>query len=364
MKDKASFAFMALSLVALVAALVFPASASEVIIPDADSGLIDTWLLDSGAIMPLAAVSNYTVTVYAGSTQNSYTNSTLTAGTATVYSSAFIGGYYITIPPSSQSGSLYVYGLLPCSAKGSSGWNTGVSAANTYILPPYYILTSSPPIGSYGAYHANTGINLGAPFGGSVYIPAHASNLYLFVYSSANNIAVGAYSSPNSFISFVPDSSGAIDYTFQLNSMLSHVTSIDNQMANLVANSNPSLMDEFESRYIDKWQDQLDKVEDMMSPENTALPNGGDFAGFVSDVQDGLGVNGSSFSASDFADATSKFTGSDSVSAGGPWEFFSQSVQDSLAGVTSAVGLNDDDYIYAWLEEAQRRYGLWSSSSP
>lgn len=131
-----------------------------------------------------------------------------------------------------------------------------------------------------------------------------------------------------------------------------------------VAAGTPSEMEKFEDAYLERMKDQLSKVEDMMSSENTALPNGGDFAGFVSDVQNGLGVNGSSFNASDFAGATSKFGGSNATGPGGPWEFFSQSVQDSLAGDLFTIDLADDDYIYAWLYEAQRRYGLWNSSSP
>lgn len=126
----------------------------------------------------------------------------------------------------------------------------------------------------------------------------------------------------------------------------------------------PSAMEQFENNYLDKMEDQLSRVDDMLGPENTALPNGGDFAGFVSDIQDGLGVSGSSFSASEFAAATSAFGGSEATAPGGPWEFFSQAVADSLSGDTQSVGLNDDDYIYQWLDMIQGRYGLWSSSSP
>lgn len=126
----------------------------------------------------------------------------------------------------------------------------------------------------------------------------------------------------------------------------------------------PSSMEQFENNYLDKMEDQLSRVDDMLGPENTALPNGGDFAGFVSDIQDGLGVSGSSFSASEFAAATSAFGGADATAPGGPWEFFSQAVADSLSGDTQTVVLNDDDYIYQWLDMIQGRYGLWSSSSP
>lgn len=131
-----------------------------------------------------------------------------------------------------------------------------------------------------------------------------------------------------------------------------------------VASGSPSEMEKFESGYLDKMDNQLSQVEDMMSSANPALPNGGDIAGFTSDVQNGLGVNGSSFDASAFSAATSAFSGASATEAGGPWEFFTQSVADSLSGDAMSVGLADDDYIYAWLDEMQRRYGIWVLSSP
>lgn len=118
-----------------------------------------------------------------------------------------------------------------------------------------------------------------------------------------------------------------------------------------------SAMQQFEEKYLDQMEDQLNQVEDMLSPSNTALPNGGDFAGFASDIQDGLGLDGSSFDADEFSDALSAFGDSNSTGADGPWEFFTQGVADSLAGDTSAAGLADDDYIYQWLEQIKQRFG-------
>lgn len=131
-----------------------------------------------------------------------------------------------------------------------------------------------------------------------------------------------------------------------------------------IASGSPSEMEKFESGYLDKMDNQLAQIEDMMSSANPALPNGGDVAGFASDVQGGLGVNGSSFDAAAFSEATSAFSGASATEAGGPWEFFTQSVADFLSGDTMSVGLADDDYIYAWFDEMQRRYGAWVSSSP
>lgn len=131
-----------------------------------------------------------------------------------------------------------------------------------------------------------------------------------------------------------------------------------------VAAGTPSEIQKFEDAYLETQSQQLEQIESMLSPENTALPNGGDIASFVTDVQDGLGVSGSAFSSSQFNDALSAFSSSEATSAGGPWEFFTQAVADSLSGDSMTVGLNDDDYIYQWLEMMQGRYSSWSSSSP
>lgn len=126
-----------------------------------------------------------------------------------------------------------------------------------------------------------------------------------------------------------------------------------------VSASQQSPMEQFENNYLDKMEGQLDQIEDMMSSANPALPNGGDIAGFASDIQDGLGISGSSFSSSEFSEALSAFSGSEATAAGGPWEFFTQAVADSLSGEAQTVGLNDDDYIYIWLEQAEGRAGRW-----
>lgn len=131
-----------------------------------------------------------------------------------------------------------------------------------------------------------------------------------------------------------------------------------------IASGTPSEMQKFEDAYLKAQSEQLDKIEQMLSSENSALPNDGDIAGFASDIQDGLGVNGTSFDASAFNDAVSAFSGEAATAAGGPWEFFTQQVADSLSGDAQPVGLNDDDYIYAWLEMMEGRYGTWASSSP
>lgn len=152
------------------------------------------------------------------------------------------------------------------------------------------------------------------------------------------------------------------------NSTRSHIDSDMHQVITILQDMSTSAandpMSQFEGKYLEQMGDQLTGVEGMMSSSNPALPNGGDFVGFADDMQKGFGVNGSSFNPSDFSSAAGSFSGSSSTAEGGPWEFFSQSVADSLAGGASSIGLDDDDYIYAWLEQSERRYGLWASFNP
>lgn len=275
-------------------------------------------------------------------------------------------------------------GFCPTSAgvsvySGSTLAPSGQSAIA--ISPSYYIFDSNfnilaGPFGSSGS----TTLVLSSPTSSLIFGFYHSwsrdnntSVTYkngagfssIAVSTSAANLSV-TVTAPVTETDLLKDTNKLISIS---NSSLAHIDSDLHSVVSIIADlqstiSQPSAMDQFEGNYLEKMERQLSQVEDMMSPENTALPNGGDFAGFVYDVQDGLGVNGSSFNASEFADATSKFGGADSVGPGGPWEFFSQSVADSLAGDTSSIGLEDDDYIYAWLDELQRRYGLWNSSSP
>lgn len=373
-------------LLLLLVLLFVPASASapDIIIPIRDES--SPYVFDY-PVLPIGFLNSYTVWAFYTNPYVTDFTSYFSSGTLCVYGGAGhgTGGFFVEIPSSSSSGTLYVYGVLPCLttyASLSYGWNYNLSipVAGYRALSPFYVLSSTNI--HIQNQVLSSSFDQRMPFDGSVHIPAHPDNpLYLYVYNpfvyTDATTGRGAVWFDSAFITFVPDSV-PVNYSPQLNSLvsnsssslsslnnvLSRVISIDNQLASFSSSLGPSEMEKFEDSYIENMQKQLDGVESMLSPENSALPNGGDFVGFASDIQDGLGVSGSSFSASEFAAATSVFSGSDAMAAGGPWEFFSQSVADSLSGDAQTVGLSDDDYIYAWLDEAQRRYGLWSSSSP
>lgn len=378
--------FVLFVLLLLFVLLFVPASASapDIIIPIRDES--SPYVFDY-PVLPIVSLNSYSLAAFFANPYLVSYNSNFSSSTLCVYGGAGhgVGGFFVEIPPSLSSGNLYVYGVFPCLttyASLSYGWNLNlsISLAGYRALSPFYMLSSTNL--NIQNQVLSSSFDQRMPFDGSVYIPAHPDNyLYLYVYNpfvyDDSTTGEGAVWLPSAFITFVPDSV-PVNYSPQLNSLvsnssssllslnnvLSRVTSIDNQLASYSPLLGSSEMEKFEDSYIENMQEQLDGVESMLSPENSALPNGGDFVGFASDIQDGLGVSGSSFNASEFADATSAFSGNDAIAAGGPWEFFSQSVADSLSGDTQTVGLSDDDYIYAWLEESQRRYGLWSSSSP
>lgn len=145
------------------------------------------------------------------------------------------------------------------------------------------------------------------------------------------------------------------DYTGILYQILNVLNSIGSSVSQL------SPMEQFENNYLDNFGGQISQAESAISPSNPALPNGGDIGGFMSDVSDGLGLSGSSFSASDLNDAAAGFSGADATAVGGPWEFFTQVVADDMSG-DSPMGIDSEyDPILAWLERAEGRYGVWSN---
>lgn len=229
---------------------------------------------------------------------------------------------------------------------------------------------------SYNFIQSLGTVRLGSTNTYSFHIPSDYSGFYIYFsfsttfgsysYRAINALSCMDFTGFSARLSYLPlyyplitESNGYLEHvSLNTDSIVSYLEDLS------ISAGTPSEMTKFEDAYIQSMAGQLSQVEDMLGPQNTALPNGGDVAGFVSDIQDGLGLSGSSFNASDFSDAVSAFGQASAVQPGGPWEFFSQSVADSLSGDTQTVGLSYDDYIYAWLEESQRRYGLWSSSSP
>lgn len=305
------------------------------------------------------------------------------------YYSCFMGyGYQVSVVPNSVI-NLTWSGFTVQRNNGSSGSpdsgytypsstltsNSSFSPYSSTVRPSFYVYDSSFNI-------------LAGPFS-----PASGSAEFV-VDSSASALIFGFYTTLNTNASYTYSfcgwemslSDAKLTYTITVpettedllrttnsllssgNSTRSHIDSDMHQVITILQDMSTSAandpMSQFEGKYLEQMGDQLTGVEGMMSPSNPALPNGGDFVGFADDMQKGFGVNGSSFNASDFSSAAGSFSGSASISEGGPWEFFSQSVADSLSGGASSIGLDDDDYIYAWLEQSERRYGLWASSSP
>lgn len=351
---------------------------------------------NSSPVVPLA-VSGYNVYAFTSTVNTSLAASTtvdstnLSAGTCRVKSLAngtSVYGYRITIPASSVSGHLFVYGIFPAYYYGSA-YSSFTTASGYPMFSLSYILSPSPvyPVGSYTGLPTYSST---ASFDGVLYIPAHTASLYLYVYASANassSASVGATALSSSFVTFVAD----VTYTSVLNTIssntstiashassissntatantianntLSKITSIDNQIAALSSSLGPSAMDKFEDNYITKAESQLNDVEDAIfgtgsGPLSSLAPNDG-YTGFASDVSEGFGFSGDSFNPSEFSSALNQFSGSSAVGPGGPWEFFSQSVSDELSGGSGVSAFSasapPDQYIYDWLSRMEER---------
>lgn len=173
-------------------------------------------------------------------------------------------------------------------------------------------------------------------------------------YTTSSTTAVGYRYLGNQNVSYEVNTL-PVDYTDILYQILTAVKSLVAQGGEL------SPMEQFENDYLDNFSGQISQAEQAISPSNPALPNGGDVGGFVSDLGSGLGLSGSSFSASDLNEAASGFSGAEATAPGGPWEFFTQGVADSLSG-DAPMSIDDDyDPILAWLEDSERRWGTWSN---
>lgn len=404
---------VALWSVSLVLSLfLVPAGATNVI-PEYDDFM--SVLGQDDLVSPfIAAATSVTYTAYpfyirSPTGSSVYDTSPITAGnhregfsgtiTASTKAQGCTFGLIIKIPANTKSGYYSFVGFYPSTGSTSSNTTAGW-AARSYASPvaPTAIVVSS----AITPLVCDTG---NSSYSSTIYIPAHTAEVYVYIcayapfdYYSNNYYAWGGWVQSGAFVSFSAEESlttittAISSQTTSINSTInsqttsvnnaisSQTTSVNNTINNArttIANaindgfdrtvqaladidlSNP--FSEFEDRYIENFQSQLEGIEQMLSPENTALPNNGDFVGFAQDIQDGLGISGSAFNASQFKDATSAFGKADAMGEGGPWEFFSQAVADSLAGGTSSYGVYDDDYIYAWMEESRRWLDKWTS---
>lgn len=324
-------------------------------------------------IIPLSSVSGYDVTAFVATNNRQYFTTNVIPGRYAYYG-ANIGspdtyGFYVTLPPSSVPGFLDIVGLYPMEVSNATtlqNWvygdisvgNDVTSPAPWAVSPVYTFLSSS--VSPFVAPASNGSIYNQSVDNPSfhVYIPSHSATLYLLVYSGYMNNGSskhGVVYLSDGFISFTPDPA------FQSQTTLQSILSV---VQDIASGGSSSPVDSLVGGWSDKFQGQISQVEDALSPSNPALPNGGDIGGFVTDVSDGLGLSGSSFSSSDFNEATSAFSGSASTGTGGPWEFFTQGVADDLSG-DSPMGIDDDyDPIIAWMQQAERWRDAWASSNP
>lgn len=120
-----------------------------------------------------------------------------------------------------------------------------------------------------------------------------------------------------------------------------------------------SAMEQFEEDYLKAQESQLDTVTEMLSPDNPALPNNGNVAGFSKDLSKSLGIKGSDFSFSEFNKALDMI--GDTKSDSSMWSFFSQDTADSMAtpnNKTRSIS-SDDNWLDDYISEAEKRRSLW-----
>lgn len=271
------------------------------------------------------------------------------------YSASWSGfsGIRITVPASSYDSLLTVSGVASFVwSKSSSvvGWSSSTPSSFSHRAT-YFLWSPSNPFFSLSTVSPDF-----EPFyqGTSIFVPASTAPTFVYIGFSfdtvSNSVYVGSYLSPGFSCtrSFLPSQS-------TLSQIFTTLQSIGSSLGEL------SPMEQFENNYLENFGDQISQAEHAISPSNPALPNGGDIGGFIGDVTSGLGLSGSSFSASDLNEAASGFSGSNATAPGGPWEFFTQGVSDSLSG-DAPMSIDDDyDPILSWLEESERRFGAWSN---
>lgn len=351
-------------LIVLCLALMLPMASAQAVPMSSD---YDIMPLDTSQGVYVKAFSNDGTTFYdtAFKTISSGSGSTKTTNTA-----GDLGGYVLRIPASSVDGYYIVSGLTPI-----------YSTSNYNLSPSYYLSRNTSEILS----HALSNTSFYPTFYGIIFIPAHTSYLYLYVYVSIRSGQFGYYyNSPSLY--FYPSSSMSTDYTSLLNQIISGETSIQSAISQLQqsntsgfnkiesalskieqATTQLSPMGQFESDYLQNFESQLNGVEDaLLGQGNSSLsglaPEGGDFVGFATDISDGFGFSGSAFNPSQLADAVNGLSGTDAFGVGGPWEFFSQSTADSLAGnsgVNTLLNRPPDYEIYLWILEAEKRRSSW-----
>lgn len=213
---------------------------------------------------------NYTVTIFSGvgtgSTTNMVTGS-ISKGQVLVHGNATtVYGYYVAIPPNTQSGYLIVAGYYPVrSTVTGSGWFT----PSTYYLsrPTYYFSSNAPTVVSNESAVPDY-------FDGIVYVPAHTSTIYLVVYSGGASGRNGVYCASNSFINFIPDTGGA-DYSSILQQILTQLQNLKSEASNILGQvtSTPS-QDQAAQAIVDQIEQTMQEIEELNQQieDNTNRP--------------------------------------------------------------------------------------------
>lgn len=244
------------------------------------------------------------------------------------------------IPPSTsiRTGSIATFQY-------SSSWLASVSYGNQ-STPASYVYSATAPSAGYMLFGLRSQGSISANRSSSVIV-------------WGDGVTLGGNDDP-SWLNSLPEF--ALDST--LRALGADKTFVDIIDAIHDAGNAQGPLDKLVSGWQDNFSGQMEQVESGLSSSNPALPNGGDIGGFVSEISDGLGIQGSSFSGTEFNSATSGFTGSDSTGIGGPWEFFTQGVADDLSG-DSPAGIDADyDPILAWVEDSERWLKSWGSYNP
>lgn len=219
-----------------------------------------------------AQIVNYSVSVFTGYAGTNYATSGLSVGQSLVHStSTGVGGYVVTIPANVQSGYLIVAGYVPIflSSVSGSGW---VNAANPNHEVPNYVLQSNPQLASLGTNQGAT--DVGSPFSGVVYIPAHTNTLYLIVYGTGRAEKRGARSLSGAFINFVPESAGS-DYSSILQQILSQLQGLKAEASSILdqITSTPE-ENQAAQAIVDQIEQTMEEIEELnrQIEDNTNRP--------------------------------------------------------------------------------------------
>lgn len=325
-------------------------------------------------------------------TYSSVTTASLNANQIAVYNTSkpinsFSYGIRVAIPANASPSYLSVSGF--CSAFSdnfaSNSWKTATYSSSTDRLSAfeYYYVSSAFP--SYADWFKTENIWSGEP----VFIPAHTGTIYLYLFSygrytnsvTYSTMGLGVYRMSTSSIYLT--GGPATDITLQAsNTLLTAIrnaltstggtnptlkaiqTSVD-AIKNSLSGGSQSPMDKFESDYLTNFQNQVNKTEDYIGSSSPVLPNNfvsssGGGSSVVDSLSDGFGLSSDSFNESDFNGAVDQLGGSASVNEGGPWYFFTEGVMSGME-TGSASSVSGDDWLEAWVSDAERRYGLWAT---